>query len=281
MLLLTDTNDKFQITTSAAATLDVYISYIDLSGTTVTPGKQLTAITSATTTDVCAAPGASTTRNVKTVNIRNKHASLSCDVTFILDDNGTDYEVFKATMRPGEVLEYVEGIGWFLVAAADVSKRVRLAADHTNSTITPTEATGLSTLTGTGTFKFQYMLRYTTVITTTGVRVSVNHDGTVSFFLAHMLWVDASATASTATPDGDAVQAAGHVYGSFAARAKSTAGWGTTLGIDTNSADLLLIIDGLVDVTVDGNLELWFGSEIAASLATLKSGSILYLEKIA
>lgn len=118
MLLLNATTDKFQIVTSAAATLDVHASYVDLSGTTVTPGKQNTAITTATTTDVLAAPASSTTRNMKTLNVRNKHASTPTDVTVLFNQNATLFELVKITLRAGETLEYVEGVGFFTVAAA-------------------------------------------------------------------------------------------------------------------------------------------------------------------
>jgi len=118
MLHLADTNDKLQLVTSAAVTVDVFASYTDLSGTTVTPAKQLTAITTATTTDIVAAPGASTVRRIHTLFVRNKHATSSVDVTVVFDDNATDYEIHKATLLAGEMLEYVEGLGWFTLAAA-------------------------------------------------------------------------------------------------------------------------------------------------------------------
>lgn len=117
MLNLVLTTDKLQLVTDAAATVDVHASFADLSGTTVTPGKQNTAITTATTTDIVAAPGASTTRNVKTLHIRNKHATLAVSVTVVFDANGTDYELHKATLLAGEALEYIEGIGFFTLTA--------------------------------------------------------------------------------------------------------------------------------------------------------------------
>ena len=116
--LLNSATDKLQLTTSSAANIDVHCSFVDLNGTTVTPGKQNTAIASAAaTTDICATPGASTIRNVKMINIRNKHASTSCDVTVIYDSNGTDYELHKVTLYAGELLEYVEGVGFYKVGA--------------------------------------------------------------------------------------------------------------------------------------------------------------------
>jgi hypothetical protein len=131
MLNLAASTDAVEILTSAAATIDVHASFLDLSGTTVTPGKQATAITTATTTTVVSAPAASTWRNIKTLNIRNKHASLSCDVTVQIDISGTNYELVKQTLRAGETLQYIEGVGWFLVGGPSAPARNYSTADQT------------------------------------------------------------------------------------------------------------------------------------------------------
>ena len=107
MIHLADTNDRIRVVTSAAVTVDVSASFSDLETTTVTPGKQLTAITTATTTTVVTEPGASTVRRVHTLFIRNKHATSSVDVTVLYQDNATDYEIHKATLLAGEMRQEV------------------------------------------------------------------------------------------------------------------------------------------------------------------------------
>jgi hypothetical protein len=124
-LYLAATTDKFSLITSAAATVDVHVSYADLSTSTFLPtgfGKQNTAITTATTTDVLAAPAASTVRTAKFISIRNKHASLSCDVTFQFNQNATLFELYKTTLRAGDQLTYTEGV-WFYYQSAMVPVR--------------------------------------------------------------------------------------------------------------------------------------------------------------
>jgi plastocyanin len=116
MILLTDTNDKLQVITSATTDLDVVISYADMSSSTFAVsglGKQLTTITTATTTDVLAAPAASTVRNMKQLTARNAHATIAVDVTVQYNDNATVYELHKVTLQPGDCLEFVEGIGFY------------------------------------------------------------------------------------------------------------------------------------------------------------------------
>src|SRR5215475_7273065 len=83
MLLLTSPNDQLQIVTSAAATIAVHASWVDTNTSTgvITPGRNNTAISTATTTSVSGSPAAGVQRNVKTLHLRNNHATLPCDVT--------------------------------------------------------------------------------------------------------------------------------------------------------------------------------------------------------
>lgn len=86
---------------------------VDLLGTTVTPGRTNTAdITSATTTDIVAAPAASTVRNVKLLSIINSDASVTTDVEVIHTDGTTAQRLNKSTLGPGEGLTFSEGYGW-------------------------------------------------------------------------------------------------------------------------------------------------------------------------
>lgn len=283
MLNLVATSDEIELITDAAVTVDVHASFVDLSGTTVTPGKQNTAITTATTTDIVDAPGASTVRNVKTLHIRNKHASTSVAVTVQYDQNGTKFELHKVTLLAGESLEYVEGIGFFTLEAADVQQPVtvaRLASDQSNSTTTPTEVTGLTVATGTGTYIFEYFLLVQSAATTTGHKFDVNHDGTTTSLSFNIQWLTAATTASDDIPDQDHVAAPGGVFSGFSARSGGTTGTGQTTDVDTANADVLYNIFGIMVVTVAGNLELWHGSEAAAA-STVKAGSSLRLTKTA
>ena len=66
----------------------------------------------------------------------------------------------------------------------------------------------------------------------------------------------------------------------MASRAKGTAGRGTTLSVDTINADMMMVIEGLMIVTVAGDLQLYHGSENAVA-TTIKTGSSLVLTKTA
>jgi len=120
MLLLAATTDKLSLISSTTGTLAVHVSYIDLNSSTgawVGGGKQNTSISTATTTDILAAPASTTLRNVKTINIRNAHASSAMTVTVQFDQNATLFELHKVTLAAGEALEYIEGVGFFVLGA--------------------------------------------------------------------------------------------------------------------------------------------------------------------
>ena len=103
MINLASTSDLIRVVSSHAAQLEVHASWVDLNGTTVTPGRTNTPhITTATTTTVVGSPAASTVRNVKHLNITNDHASQSCVVTVEHYDGTTAIELMAFTLLPGE-----------------------------------------------------------------------------------------------------------------------------------------------------------------------------------
>jgi len=122
---LAATTDKFQIITSSAADIESVINYIDANSSTGAfsgGGSQRTKIAAATTTDILAAPAASTLRDVSDATWRNKHATLSNDITIVLNVNTVLYEQHKVTLAPGDTLEWIEGIGFFVMTAAAAAK---------------------------------------------------------------------------------------------------------------------------------------------------------------
>lgn len=146
MIILPSTTDKLQLITSSAATIDVVCSYGEVDQATppvVQPfGRQATAISSATTTDILAAPASSKTRTPEEITICNKHASLACDVTPLYNANSTLYTIGKWTLNPGEMLEYMRGIGWFRIASAGVPPVSFSTADQTTASGTDTYVAG-------------------------------------------------------------------------------------------------------------------------------------------
>jgi hypothetical protein len=145
MILLTSTSDKIQVITSAAGQVDVHASYIDLASGTVSAGRLNTRISTATTTDVVAAPAASTTRNVKTLKIGNNSATVTNTVT-IQHTDGTNVIVLEqVTLAPLERIGYEEGSGIRVFDSAGREKITNLGLPAGNSNLADVTASGAAT----------------------------------------------------------------------------------------------------------------------------------------
>lgn len=105
MLLLTSTSDKLQVVTSAVAAIKCRCDWIDNASGSINAGRTNTpSIVTATTTDIVASPAASTARNVKSVSIRNDHATASCQVTVQHTDGTTVIPESSVNLLAGETL---------------------------------------------------------------------------------------------------------------------------------------------------------------------------------
>lgn len=130
---------------------------MDLTGSTVTPGRTNTEISTAATFDIVATPGGSTTRNVKTINIRNTDLGTSNIVEVVFNANGTLISLYRGTLMADSQLTYVEGVGWDLnttganyngtvsewPAMARSTALSAMTAAHFNTAATRTTATAI------------------------------------------------------------------------------------------------------------------------------------------
>jgi len=194
VLLLASTSDLLRVTTGqAVSSVHVHASWVDMLAAAVTPGRTNTPpITTATTTTVVASPAASTFRTVKTLTVRNTHASSSVDVTVVHTDGTNAMELVKATLSAGDSLHYDEHNGFtvrdnrgrvimrsdgFVAAAVQSLNTVILASDVTNNNAvanTIANVTGLAFPTSPNeTYWFEFVIAYTSAATTTGSRWSI------------------------------------------------------------------------------------------------------------
>lgn len=113
MLLLNSTSDVVRVVTSAAAnSIDCHASWMDTNGTTVTPGRQNTIITTATTTTIVPSPGSGVTRNLKGLYITNDSSGTYCIVSVDHFDGTNQVELISFILLPGENLGYREDGSW-------------------------------------------------------------------------------------------------------------------------------------------------------------------------
>jgi hypothetical protein len=160
MLLLTNTTHALELETSASASVDYHVSWIDLvmgTSPSMTPGSTQGNVAAATTTTIAASPAASTTRQVKAVTVRNRSASAANTVTLKKDVSGTEYHLFAAvTLQAGESMLYEDGRG-FVVFDAVGNEKVTNAVAQVPAVLMPphfatASLTGTKTLTSTTTF---------------------------------------------------------------------------------------------------------------------------------
>lgn len=274
MLLLVSTSDKIRVTTSGAVTTDVHASFVDYNGTTVTPGRQNTAITTATTTDVVSSPGSSTQRNVKALHIRNKHATTSQTVTVIHTDGTTACELVSVVLPAGYALAFDEGAGFRVLdasgrvqgntsaigtAAVNAFNFVVLAADvvNNNATLnTMQDVTNLSFAVVAGeTYYFEFVIPYTSAATTTGSRWSINGPASPTL-LNYRSEYTLAATTTT--------------LNSATAYDTPSASNATSL-----TAGNVATIWGVIKPSSNGTVIARFASEVANSAITAKAGAFL------
>jgi len=133
-VILAAITDELQLVTGAASSIDVNVTYVDVSDATGMTSdvakKKDTAISTAATTAILASSAAGTPRNVKQIIIRNKDALLSNDVTLRLSRNAAISELHKQTLAPGETLAYIEGVG-FTTPNLHLSDDLAIAEDTT------------------------------------------------------------------------------------------------------------------------------------------------------
>lgn len=284
MLLLASTSDVLRVITGSSGSIDVHASYATLttSSGAVLPGRKNTAITTATTTSVATAPSSGEVRTVKTLTVRNKHASTSNAVTVAHYDGTTEVELFKTTLAAGECVHYHEQAGFWMTDAEGRCKNVNftgvgtpsgssdsivvLASDVTNnnaSANTIADVTGLSFSVLAGKlYWFNFWIVYTAAATTTGSRWSVNGPASPTYLQYRSEY---SLTTTTTT------------------RNVSTSAYDTPSASNATSAATgqnIAEIEGIIQPSADGTVIARFASEISSSAIVAKIGSFVRYRQI-
>ncbi len=273
MLLLASTSDLLRVITSAAVTTDVHASWVDLATAVATPGRTNTPITTATTTTVVGSPAASTYRTVKTLTIRNRHATTPVDVTVVHTDGTNAMELVKATLSAGDALHYDEHQGFTVrdsfgrvknrlesvAVAIGGMNTVVLASDVVNNNgvaNTIQDVTGLSFPVVAGeTYWFEFVIAYDAAATTTGSRWALNGPASPTrlHYRSEYTLTATSTTVNSAT--------------AYDIPAASNASSLTTGNVAT--------IWGTITPSASGTVIARFASEVLSSAITAKAGSLL------
>lgn len=113
MIQLDGTNEKIRATPGTTGTIDVHASWVDLSGTTVTPDSaEVSLTTGASVIDIVASPAASTQRRIKYLGFRNRSTTVTSTLMVEKIVAAAVTELHKVTLLPGWSLVY-NGATWF------------------------------------------------------------------------------------------------------------------------------------------------------------------------
>ena len=146
MIRLDATTRKLQAVLSGIITtnqLPVSLSYSDKTSSAYAGAMQLTNTNSTTAVDICAAPSASTVRDVDYISVRNSD-TVAATVTIRYNDNATLYSLITATLAVGDQLVYTHGNGWHTVDSTGQTKATSATLSLTASNITNVAAGGIA-----------------------------------------------------------------------------------------------------------------------------------------
>lgn len=155
----------------------------------------------------------------------------------------------------------------------------RLGAQHAISATAGTKVTALDQALEVGTFAFQYYLILRSATITVSPLLGVNFTGTGTPLMIFRFADDTAAlTDEKHTMSNQGSQAFGFMSGMANSVKTTTApnmGSTATNAVKTAATDTLVIIEGIVIVTVAGNLELWHSSETATATSVEVGTSLI------
>lgn len=170
---------------------------------------------------------------------------------------------------------------WAAPAGGDDTRLIvgALTADPGDITgITLVELAGLTKTIGVGIWIFEYFVIYQTSATGSGVEFVVDHTGTDTAFVSNARFGTTGGAAATGIADQVGT---GSAAGLMEVKTQRTAGArpGVTIGVDTANADCLMIVEGVIRVSVSGDLKIFMAAELAGQVCRAKAGSAVRIVK--
>lgn len=198
-------------------------------------------------------------------------AALADANTFPIDQSGTAKEALMT-----DIVTYLQTKG--------MPRVLKLGSQHSISSSTGTKVTGLDMTLEAGTYVYKYSLMIQQATATTdGPQFGINFTGTATVKNHGYRFYDATTviTAEVHIMDNIGIKTAGFISGSASNAYTTTApDMGTTIGVAATGVNIPAYIEGIIVVTVSGNLELWRASE-GANASTTEVGSSLVVIRTA
>jgi len=162
--------------------------------------------------------------------------------------------------------------------------KMALASAYTNNSTTGTAVTGFTRTLVAGTYSFSYFLIARSAAATTAIGFGINYTGTATSLVAYLSYVANSNTTAANTEADDVVTGVGAemlIVGCVANTESTTSPNLNSLnGFVTVGSDTAMIIEGIIDVSDGGDLELWANSSVASSQVDIRAGSSLCLTRL-
>jgi len=162
------------------------------------------------------------------------------------------------------------GSSTWLVLAAN-------SADITGLTLTTVMAI---TALPTGRYYFKCQLIYQASATTTGMGIAVNFTGTVTQGVWEVRHASSATTVATHAASENSTTAAGNIYEAQGSRTLNTLVGAVSVSVDTANADMIVMIEGFLVVSVSGDLQIKLEAELASLVVRAMQGSFLELLKL-
>lgn len=282
--------------TASEVTCTLFLLELSGSGTVQTYIKDQQQLANSAAT-IYTAPGSTEThvRSIHVVNTSSSHSN-----TFQLFVGGTAAAnaitpSFK--LPPSGMAVYEDGHGWRIYAATGglalacgtgrymMGARASLCLTESAQSaysLTGIKVEGLDLIVhmnfGTaGLFLVDYSILYESSLATTGISLGVNYTGSASITTGWMEFPGTGTLASTGAASMVASGATGQVHESFGFRALSTTSpnMGATVSVDAAGSVMLARVIGALVTISAGRLELWYASDTAGAVCTIRPGSTL------
>lgn len=132
-MILNATTRKIQVVLGEAKTTNDCPIVADYFDSGVTPAGAASFLNSngVTAVDAVPAPAAGYTRIVNSLTLNNKD-TVSHTATVRFNDNGTTYDMFKATLPPGYTLVYTKSEGWSVLSTTGLYVAGQIPGTTTN-----------------------------------------------------------------------------------------------------------------------------------------------------
>lgn len=154
-----------------------------------------------------------------------------------------------------------------------------LSANATANSTTTNAVVMTTTALPVGTYVYKYVILAQSAATTTAHKFAVNFTGTQTKHVYSLFFPSAGVTAATGSISQAVNVTTGNVWAHESTRTNNTT-LGPGTDVDTINADIRYVIEGVLVVTVAGDLQLLHGSEVAASTQVMANTSLV-LERIA